>query len=201
MGSPKQLLELEGRPLLGHVLDHALASRLVEVVVVLGAEAAAVEAGLDLRDDVRARIVRNPDHALGQASSLVAGLAALGPEIDAAAILLGDQPDVTEATIDRLLRAWQDTPARVMRPIYSQRHSRRTQADPPIPGHPVILAREVWPALAELRGDAGARALIDRHPDWLEAIELEGVAPPDIDTPEDYQRRRNTRHSPPDRSA
>jgi molybdenum cofactor cytidylyltransferase len=201
MGSPKQLLELGDRTLLQHVVDHALASSLDELVVVLGAEADAVEASLALPYSGRARIVRNPDYATGQASSLRAGLAGLGAAIDAAAVLLGDQPGVEATTIDGVLDAWRGSRARIVRPIYSQRHRRSPDSDERIPGHPVILAREIWPALADLGGDEGARGLIARHPDWLEAVEIDSEAPDDIDTPEDYQRRRNTRHSPPDRSA
>jgi len=201
MGTPKQLLKLGDRTLLQYVVDHALASGLDELVVVLGAEADAVEASLALPGSGRARIVRNPDYATGQASSLRAGLDSLGRTIDAAAILLGDQPGVEAATIDLVLDAWRRSRSRVVRPIYSQRHGRSPASDERIPGHPVILARGIWPSLADLGGDEGARALIASHPDWLEAVEIDSDAPDDIDTPEDYQLRRNTRHSPPDRGA
>jgi molybdenum cofactor cytidylyltransferase len=57
-----------------------------------------------------------------------------------------------------------------------------------VPGHPVLLARRLWPELAPLRGDDGARALFDAHPEWLLAVECDAEPPADIDTWDDYQR-------------
>src|SRR5207253_5508497 len=71
MGSPKQLLPIDGRPLLELVVARACASSLDEVLVVLGANADAILGRIDLG---RAAVVRNPDHASGMASSLRAGL-------------------------------------------------------------------------------------------------------------------------------
>ena len=90
MGSPKQLLEVRGKPLLELVVGQANASRLDEVVVVLGAAADEIQSGVDLG---RARVLVNPDHVSGMASSLQAGLASLGPGVDRAVVILGDQPD------------------------------------------------------------------------------------------------------------
>jgi len=72
MGSPKQLLELDGRPLLQHVIDAAAAAPLEGVIVVLGHEAERVAAALDLPAGVV--VVANPRHRDGQSTSLRAGL-------------------------------------------------------------------------------------------------------------------------------
>src|SRR5260370_5033069 len=91
MGSPKQLLRIDGRPLLEVVVGHANASRLDEVLVVLGAAADEIRSQVDFG---RARVLINPDHASGMASSLPAGLAALDGDVHRAMVSLGDQPDV-----------------------------------------------------------------------------------------------------------
>src|SRR5713101_3192797 len=91
MGSPKQLLRIDGRPLLEVVVGHANASRLDDVLVVLGASADEIQGQVDFG---RARVLINPDHASGMASSLRAGLAALDGDVDAAMVILGDQPDI-----------------------------------------------------------------------------------------------------------
>ena len=67
MGRPKQLLDVAGRPLLEVVVGHANASRLDEVLVVLGAAAEEIQAEVDFG---RARVLINPDHGSGMASSL-----------------------------------------------------------------------------------------------------------------------------------
>ena len=67
-GTPKQLLLLDGRPLLQHVIDTAAAAGLEDIVVVLGHEADRIAPALHLPPG--ARVVVNPHHEEGQATSL-----------------------------------------------------------------------------------------------------------------------------------
>jgi molybdenum cofactor cytidylyltransferase len=167
---------------LQHVLDAAAASRLDEIVVVLGYEAPRIRAAIQLPAARAARVVVNPRHAEGQSTSLRTGLQATDPRATAAAILLGDQPLVTAALIDRLLAAFTAADAPVVRPVYRDAAGRRT------PGHPVLIARRIWPLLEQLRGDHGAGPLLAAHPDWVMEVPVPGAPPADIDSPEDYQR-------------
>jgi len=177
MGRPKLALPLAGRPLVRHAVDAALAAGLAEVVVVLGADAAAVGGALAGADE-RVRVVVNPRPESGQGTSLRCGLAALGAAVDGAAVLLGDQPAVGARLIAAVVAAFRAGSAPIVRPVYGDG----------TPGHPVVLAREVWPAAAALRGDEGARALLAAHPDWLAAVAIDGPPPADVDTPDDYTR-------------
>ncbi len=181
MGRPKLLLELGGRPLLQHAIDAAAASCLDEIIVVLGADAEAIEAAVRLPDSRACRFVQNPEFPRGQSGSLRIGLAAADPRADAAAVLLGDQPGVGAELIDRVARAFREARAPMARPVYSAADARR------LPGHPVFLARRIWPDVKKLRGDRGARALLSAHREWLMEVPVEGEPPPDVDTWEDYQ--------------
>ncbi|MEA2578261.1 MAG: molybdenum cofactor cytidylyltransferase, partial [Chloroflexota bacterium] len=80
-GGGKLLATLEGRPVLQHVLDRLAEANLADVVVVLGNDAAAVEAAIDWR---RERRVRNDDPSRGLSSSLRVGMEALDAAVDAA---------------------------------------------------------------------------------------------------------------------
>jgi molybdenum cofactor cytidylyltransferase len=180
MGRPKQLLPVGDRVLLQWIVDAALASHLDEVIVVLGHCAEEIRAALALPDGARARVVVNPDHAHGQSTSLLCGLRAADSRSQAVAILLGDQPFVTAELIDRLAESFLSADAVLARPVYPDAGG--------APGHPVFLARRVWPQLEKLTGDRGARALIAAHPDWLLEVSVAGDPPPDVDTWEDYQR-------------
>lgn len=180
MGRPKQLLPLGDRPLLQHVLDEAAASCLNEVILVLGHQAREIRAALRIPSRRRIRVVVNPDYALGQSTSLRLGLRSASPRAEAAAIILGDQPGTAAALIDRMAAAFQNTSRPFIRPVYSGSDSHR------VPGHPVFLARQIWPEVEKLSGDRGARALLAAHPDWLFEVLLEGEPPADIDTREDY---------------
>lgn len=174
LGSPKQLLPLEGRPLLQHVIDAAAAASLDPIVVVLGHRAAEVEAALELPDG--ASVVVNEDYAAGQAASLRSGLASLPESAAAAVILLGDQPRIAHDVIRAAVEKWESTGGPVVRTLY------RGQ-----PGHPVVLAREVWSEVMAHRGDRGARDLLVERRQWIVPLERDEEAPADVDTRTDYQ--------------
>jgi molybdenum cofactor cytidylyltransferase len=183
MGSPKQLLLIDGRPLLELVVGHACASRLDDVLVVLGAAADEIRAGVDFG---RARVLVNHDHAAGMASSLRAGLAALGEGVDRAMVILGDQPDISAQLLDSLLDLQQETglPAAAL--------SFGGLLHPP-----VVLKRELWGDLMALEGDVGCRAVIRARPELVAtlAFKEDRGHPTDIDTPDDHRRWRLGRYA------
>jgi molybdenum cofactor cytidylyltransferase len=180
LGRTKQLEPVDGVPLLQHAVDAAAASRLDEVVVVLGARAAEIEAAV--RWPPGSRWVLNERFSVGQSTSLLAGLAALGPEVEAVVVLLGDQPGIRPQAIDALIAAHAEGKGPVVQATYGGR-----------PAHPTLLARDVWRDLAALTGDQGARSAIAAHPQWRTGVEVGGDPPPDVDTEEDLARVRAAR--------
>lgn len=173
-GGQKLLAPLGDRPLLQHAIDAANASSLAPVVVVLGADADRVAAGVRTG---RAQLVRNPDHASGQASSLRIGLRSLDKS-DAAVIVLGDQPNVTAALLDALVAAQRSSGAPA---VVCAQDGRRSP--------PTLLHRDLWEAVDSLRGDTGARDVLARRPDVAVFDVPEGLARlDDVDTPEDRAR-------------
>ena len=189
MGRPKQLLPLSGRCLLQRVIDAAVDSCLDEIVVVLGHRADEIREVLQLPAGRAVRIVVAPDCALGQSESLRAGLRAANSQASAAAILLGDQPGITGELIDRLATECSASSARIVRPVYDSGGAH-------VPGHPVFLARRIWPAVEKLQGDQGARVLIRAHPEWVTEIPIAGEPPHDINTEEDYRHAFAIRFAP-----
>jgi molybdenum cofactor cytidylyltransferase len=171
-GSQKLLLEFDGRPMVRHAIEAASDGGCKQVVVVYSAE--------EVKEavDGSAELVHNPDAHTGMASSLKAGLRALRPEIEAAVVLLGDQPLVGSRTVAALLRAWRREGSRPAVAVSKRRHKWTP---------PVVLAREMWAELYALEGDAGARQILDDHPELLDTVPAPG-RPDDIDTPEDYAK-------------
>jgi len=176
MGSPKQLLMVEGRPLLELVVARAAASKLDDVLVVLGGAADEIRARVDFG---RARVLLNPDHTSGMASSLRAGLAALPATVDRALIILGDQPEISPALFDELLDLQESSglPAAAL--------SFNGLLHPP-----VVLKRELWGDLLTLEGDVGCRAVIRARPELVAKLtaSVDKNHPVDVDTPADYER-------------
>jgi molybdenum cofactor cytidylyltransferase len=176
LGSPKQLLELDGSPLLQHVIDALSASGVDEVVVVLGHEADRI--GVTLRFPPGVRTAFNPDHRSGQSTSLAAGLDALDSDSDVAVIVLGDQPRLTTEAIRKVLDAFRAGPAPIARAMWDG-----------APGHPVVAARSEWDRFRRVRGDTGARHVIAATSGVLE-VEMGQGPPTDVDTWDQYRALR-----------
>lgn len=168
LGRPKQLLELDGKPLVQHAIDAADAAGAGEIVLVLGHMADEIAAAITLPRT--ARVVVNQDYATGQASSLRGGLGALGPRVDRALILLGDQPRIAVEAIQAVALG----PGPITRIRYRE-----------APGHPVAFDRGLWRRLMTIEGDRGARDLMAAHPGLIHDIALDAPLPVDVDTDDD----------------
>ena len=174
LGRPKQLLDLDGEPLLRHTIRNALGSRLDEVIVVLGAKAAEIDGAVGYLGQ---RTVVNPSYEEGQSTSMRLGLESIHPEAEAVLFLLGDQPGVRPALIDALLARYDDLRA----PIVQGRFQGK-------PGNPVLIARSLFPKLAAIEGDEGARSVVAAHRGEVSFVDLPEISvPQDVDTDEDYQ--------------
>ncbi len=141
LGSPKQLVRLGAETLLERAVRIAREAGCAPVVVVLGANAAAVLAACSLGDAV---IVINADWAEGMSASIACGVAAVEGEVDSVILMACDQPSVTPAH----LRALQATGS-MTASAYADRR-----------GIPAFFPAAAFDDLLELHGDQGARALL-----------------------------------------
>jgi len=175
LGSPKQLMVHEGVPLVRRAAIAAVDAGANPVVVVLGANASIIEPAL--RGLAAVTIVVNADWANGMASSLAAGLRALGDaiEYDAVLITLADQPFVDAGALKRLIAAF-DNEHRFVSSEYNG-----------VIGVPAVFAREYVADLMQLEGDSGAGQWLRRRSGEVTAIPLDAGAV-DIDTPADETR-------------
>jgi molybdenum cofactor cytidylyltransferase len=165
-GSPKQLAELDGRPLLEHSIKAMMAAPVGRVVVVLGSGAEEVMAQVDMHG-AEVVVCRRWDE--GQSASLACGLAELS-DCEAVVVTLGDQPRVSPDAIRRVIAARGDGAAAV----------RATYAG--VPGHPVLLERVLFERMRDVTGDHGARnLLISMQTRELPCEDLGGGE--DVDTP------------------
>jgi nicotine blue oxidoreductase len=128
-GSPKQAVLLE--PVLERVRDSAAIDN---VVVVLGAHEV----------ETSAPSVLCSEWELGPGASLRCGLAALGEDVEAAVVVLGDGPTLDPRALDRGVAAWRESAAERVAATYGG-----------VRLHPLLLARSVWSAVP----DEGLREL------------------------------------------
>lgn len=176
LGQPKQLAPIAGRPALAYTLDALRASRVGQIVLVLGHAADEIASALDLSD---VTVVRNDGYREGQSTSVRVGIKALGDDVAAALMVVGDQPFLAPSVVDAVLHAYEETGGPFIVPVYAGEW-----------GNPVLLARGTWPLLDNLTGDTGARPILRKHIDMVLEVPVPGALPEDIDTPDDYARLR-----------
>jgi molybdenum cofactor cytidylyltransferase len=190
MGHPKQLLPWGEKTMLQHVVDIVSAAPVDQIVLVLGYQAQKVLDSLDLGQQPATpsiQVVINPHPERGLSSSMQVGLAALEDDIDAALFVLADQPAITPQIIGAIVERYRQTHAPIVVPVYQGRR-----------GNPTLFAREMFPALMQVRQDQGGRAILGRYAHLIAQVEVGSDAIfQDIDTVEDYRRISPTGSLPP----
>ena len=177
MGTVKQLLQLDDRPLLQHALDNVRASEVNEIVLVLGFAAEAIRREIDAQ---KVRVVINESYQQGMGTSLRAGLSALDSQAEAAIIVLADQPFVQPATLDQLITEHHRSKAQIVIPTYRG-----------FRGNPVLLDRSVFSEVMALNGDIGCRAIFGDHLEGIVKVPVDDVGILlDIDRQSDFEALR-----------
>ena len=175
----KQLAQIGGATLVERALDAIPMAQVRDTVVVVGHEAAAVSTALGARKGVA--VVVNPDYRAGMGSSIRAGILALAEDAEGAMLLLADQPFVTRSLLRRMLRAFEAQGAKGI--------VAAAQGDLVAP--PAIFSSKYFGELASIRGDQGARSVIERHAGDLSLVGVRSRRTlTDIDTPDDFEKAR-----------
>ena len=167
-GGHKLLATIEGRPILQHVLDRLAEAGLAETIVVLGEDAGDIEAAITWRSERR---IRNPDPVRGLSSSLQLGIGALGDDVDAALVVLGDQPRLSNEVVAALLAAPRTDDRPIVAPAYTEDGGR----------NPVLIGRAAFGLVASATGDRGLGPLLAANPELVHEVAVIGDNP-DVDT-------------------
>ena len=159
MGSQKLLLPLGEQTIIEKVADAVLSSKVDEVIIVLGYKSQGVADALGKRI---LKFVVNKDYALGQSTSLVAGIKSVNPKAKAVVLVLGDQPMINSSLIDTLIDFHFTSGKLATRPVCKGK-----------PGHPVIIDSSLIPDLLSLQGDTGAKEVIAHVDGGIACMEVE----------------------------
>jgi CTP:molybdopterin cytidylyltransferase MocA len=175
-GPPKVLHPFRGRPLLTWPLAALRDGGVEHVVVVLGARADEVAVGAEFG---AAQVVRCAEWSEGLSASLRVGLQVSAEGgADATVIALADQPLLNARAVARLIAARAPSEFDALRATYAGMR-----------GHPTLLESATFGAVEGLRGDAGARALLDDRATRVGLIACDGLGcPDDVDTPAELAR-------------
>ena len=168
-GAAKLAAKIDGVPLVRRAAIAALTVG-TPVVVVTGAHREAVEAGIA---GLAVECVFNAQWTQGMGGSIACGAAKLPPAVDAVIVMPADQPLIDAAQLRRLIDAHAAAPERIIAAQFKD-----------VLGPPCLFPRHDFAELAALRGEHGARALLQGHAPRVEALPMPAAAL-DIDTPQD----------------
>lgn len=191
MGQPKLLLPWGERTVIGQIVDVLRGAGVAAITIVTGAEHDRIEAALaDDQSSQPVRLVRNPDYEQTEMLvSLQVGIRSVGPECEAALVVLGDHPTITAAAVRAVVDVYIAERPKLVIPSYSMRR-----------GHPWLVARALWDELLAMHSDRTPRDFLDAHsPDMRYVVMEAPEVLEDLDTPEDYRKLRKI-NSPSDRS-
>jgi molybdenum cofactor cytidylyltransferase len=172
MGKNKMLLELDGESLIRRVAKRALAAGLSPLVVVIGHEADRLRAELK---DLPLEFAVNPDYTGPTSGSLHQGLNALGSDVDAVVVMLGDMVRVTAETLAMLIAAARGTDA----PLVVSRYGDVTAP-------PLLFRRALFGELLAWMGEGCGKAVVQTHRHEAMYVDRPVTLLTDVDTPEDF---------------
>jgi molybdenum cofactor cytidylyltransferase len=170
LGQPKQLLRLGAKTLLAQICETALSVDNQQVMVVLGAHCEAIKPTIG---QLSVQIVFNEKWAEGMGSSIACGMAHLPADTDAVLLLLCDQPFVTKDILGKLLEKWRSAQSAIVASQYGGSF-----------GPPAIFPKSLFPELAALDGQAGAKKLLEKYRSVILFLDFPD-GEKDIDTPAD----------------
>lgn len=175
MGSPKQILDINGKSLLERVIaltDHIDAG---VRTVVLGANKEVIKPEIA---HLAVNIIENPNWQDGMSTSIkmgVVGTFMINKDVDKVLVLAGDMPGISVHHLNRLVAASLEVPEKT---IFASSYDNTI-------GVPCVFEKEHFIDLIELDGDIGAAQVFIKYKDSLLPIKMtEGSM--DLDTPEDY---------------
>jgi molybdenum cofactor cytidylyltransferase len=176
MGSPKALLQIGDKSFAQRIVDTLIASRVLDIVIVLGADAEPIQ---DQLNWFEGKTVINREWTKGQLSSVLVGLRAVEQQ-DLYGVLIWpvDRPLVSRHVIVGMLHQFWTKQKKIVVPIYKGRR-----------GHPVLFGKELFHELERAPMEFGARSVLQARPDDVLEYQTdeEGVLI-NIDSPEDYQK-------------
>lgn len=173
-GEDKLLRSVQGKPLLRRMVQTVQTSNVDECIVVVPAGTSARQ---DAIKDLPLNIVEAVDAPLGMSASLRAGLDALDPKTSAVLVILADMPDITADHINRIIAAHDPDEGRLIVCPTDETGQR---------GHPVLFDASFAEPLRDIRGDRGARDILETVPECVYEVPLDQAVTRDLDTPEDW---------------
>jgi molybdenum cofactor cytidylyltransferase len=178
MGNPKMVLPWGKQTVIEKVITTLLSSGIKEVVVVTGGASDEIKAVVSGQP---VQVVFNPDYADGiMLNSLRVGLKALDQSLDASLIALGDNPQIEQVIVEKIVYEYKNTQSRIIVPSYDMRR-----------GHPWLVDKSLWQTLIEWDINRTLRDFLNQYSKEIHYLSVNTPSVVmDLDTPEDYENQK-----------
>ncbi len=173
MGKAKLLLPFKKTTIIETIIEAAIHSKADRILVVLGSDREKIEEKIK---KYPVEIAFNPRYRSGMLSSIQRGFRAIPENAHAVLIMLGDQPSVSFAVIDRVINAYKKTGKGIVLPVYKKER-----------GHPVLIDVKYRKEIERLDPSLGLRQLVYSSTEDILEVEVKTASIlRDIDNAEDY---------------
>ena len=181
-GENKLTKEINGIPLIKYAVKNILGSAVDELIIVVGHEKEIIEKIIENKKKIR--FIYNSNFADGISSSIKIGLENISKKSEAFFISLGDMPDVNQNIYNKLIKT---------RYNYNKKLKTNLKKEIFIPtfenekGNPILFSKHMKEKIMQIKGDNGARELIELNKDKTLNVPLKsrGVTL-DFDEREDF---------------
>ena len=179
MGRPKMILPWQDTTVIGQVISVLLDANLDYMLVVTGGARNEVERALA---GMPVDTIFNPDFGNGEMiQTLRVGLAALHKEINAALVVLGDQPQIESDIVKSIMTAFKRGNHAIVVPSFQKRR-----------GHPWLVDRALWDVLLDENAISTMRQFLNQYDKQIHYLNVATSSIlQDLDTPEDYLKFQN----------
>jgi molybdenum cofactor cytidylyltransferase len=175
MGKPKLLLPFGEKTIIETIVEAVVSSKVEETLIILGSDREKIE---DKIKNYPVEIVYNRDFRSGMLSSVQCGFKALPVETRAVLVVLGDQPKISKAIINKLIAAYKSSEKGIVLPVYKKER-----------GHPVLIDLKYREEVEKLSPEVGLRGTVYRHPEDILEVDVETPSIiKDIDDESDYKK-------------
>lgn len=174
MEKPKLLLPFGSETIIETIIHQVIPSKADNILIVLGSGWKKIE---EKTKRFSLKTTVNPNFKRGMLSSVQWGFKALPENTRAVLVLLGDQPAISTAIIDKIIDAYQTTKKGIVLPVYKKER-----------GHPVLIDLKYKGEVEGLSHKIGLRGLVYSHPEDIMEVKVKTASVlRDIDYLEDYQ--------------
>jgi molybdenum cofactor cytidylyltransferase len=180
MGEPKLNLPWGKTTVLGQVIKTLVEAGINHIFVVINPNRRPI-IPKDL-PNVEITWIENPVAETNEMlKSIQTGLSEIPDVIQNILICLGDQPTIRSEAVKSVLEAANDPGKTLIFPSYRFRR-----------GHPWVVNRKYWSEICELSETDTVRTFVQANADSIQYVNIDENAPEDMDTPEMYQRLKQS---------